>query len=207
LRRIFPYLTCDRVITGKDERACLYYDIKLCTAPCIGVINQANYRQMIDDLCQFLMGRTDPIVTRLQTEMEQAAEDLRFERAAALRDQLRAIENVVERQKVVSPDYVDSDVIAMARSDHEACVQVFFIRNGKLIGREYFMLEGTEETPDEGVISEFLKQFYDQAPSVPSQVLLPHEVEEAQIIRQWLRQKKGGKKVEITVPRRGQRKE
>jgi len=207
LRRIFPYLTCDRVITGKDERACLYYDIKLCTAPCIGVINQANYRQMIDDLCQFLMGRTDPIVTRLQTEMEQAAEELRFERAAALRDQLRAIENVVERQKVVSPDYVDSDVIAMARSDHEACVQVFFIRNGKLIGREYFMLEGTEETPDEGVISEFLKQFYDQAPSVPNQVLLPHEVEEAQIIRQWLRQKKGGKKVEISVPRRGQRKE
>lgn len=207
LRRIFPYLTCDRVITGKDERACLYYDIKLCTAPCIGVINQTDYRQMIDDLCQFLMGRTDPIVTRLQTEMEQAAEELRFERAAALRDQLRAIENVVERQKVVSPDYVDSDVIAMARSDHEACVQVFFIRNGKLIGREYFMLEGTEETPDEGVISEFLKQFYDQAPSLPSQVLLPHEVEEAQIIRQWLKQKKGGKKVEISVPRRGQRKE
>jgi excinuclease ABC subunit C len=207
LRRIFPYLTCDRVITGKDERACLYYDIKLCTAPCIGVINQADYRQMIDDLCQFLMGRTEPIVTRLQSEMEQAAEDLRFERAAALRDQLRAIENVVERQKVVSPDYVDSDVIAMARSEHEACVQVFFIRGGKLIGREYFMLEGTEETPDEGVISEFLKQFYDQAPSVPNQVLLPHEVEEAQIIRQWLNQKKGGKKVEISVPRRGQKKE
>src|SRR5512141_1626563 len=91
LRRIFPYLTCDRVITGQDERACLYYDIKLCTAPCIGAIKQAEYRQMIDDLCSFLMGRTEPVVSRLQVEMEKASEQLNFERAAAIRDQLRAI--------------------------------------------------------------------------------------------------------------------
>ena len=168
LRRIFPYLTCDRVITGQDERACLYYDIKLCTGPCIGAVDQAGYRQMIDDLCQFLQGRTEPMVTRLQAEMEKAAEELRFEKAAALRDQIRAIENVVERQKVISSDYVDSDVIAMARSDGEACVQVFFIRGGKLIGRDYFLLEGTEDTPDASVIAEFLKQFYDQAPNVPA---------------------------------------
>jgi len=204
LRRIFPYLTCDRVITGKDERACLYYDIKLCTAPCIGAIDQVNYRQMIDDLCKFLTGRTEPIVNRLKIDMEKAAEELRFERAAAIRDQLRAIENVVERQKVISSDYIDSDVIAMARSNGEACVQVFFIRGGKLIGREYFLLEGAEETPDSGVISEFVKQFYDQAPVIPDQVLLPHEVEEAQIILQWLRQKSGGEKVEILVPHEGQ---
>jgi excinuclease ABC subunit C len=146
----------------------------LCTAPCIGAINQAYYRQMIDDLCGFLQGRTEPIVLRLQGEMEKAAEELRFEKAAALRDQLRAIENIVERQKVVSPEYVDSDVIAMARSNGEACVQVFFIRNGKLIGREYFLLEGAEERPDENVMGEFLKQFYDQAPLVPDQVLLPY---------------------------------
>lgn len=203
LRRIFPYLTCDRIITGKDERACLYYDIKLCTAPCIGAIDQANYRRMIDDFCHFLMGRTEPVVTRLQVAMERASEELRFEQAAMIRDQLRAIENVVARQRVISSDYVDSDVIAMARADGEACVQVFFIRGGKLIGREYFLLEGTEENPDSGVLAEFIKQFYDQAPSVPQHVLLPHEVEEAQIITQWLNQKSSGQKVEIQVPREG----
>jgi excinuclease ABC subunit C len=203
LRRIFPYLTCDRVITGRDERACLYYDIKLCSAPCIGVIQREGYRQMIEDLCQFLQGRTDSVVSRLQREMEQAAEGLQFERAAALRDQIRAIENVVERQKVISSEYADSDVIAMARSNGEACVQVFFIRGGKLIGRDYFLLEGAEETPDAGVMAEFLKQFYDQAATIPEQVLLPHEVEEAQIIRQWLSQKSPLQKVEISVPRQG----
>ncbi len=207
LRRIFPYLTCDRTITGQDERACLYYDIKLCTAPCIGAIDQATYREMIDDLSQFLLGRTEPIVTRIQTQMKKAAEELRFEKAAALRDQLHAIENIVERQKVISSDYVDSDVIAMARTDGEACVQVFFIRGGKLIGREYFLLEGTEETPDPGVMAEFIKQFYDQAPMVPDQVLLPHELEEAQIIQQWLRQKSEEGKVEIVIPREGPQQE
>jgi len=203
LRRIFPYLTCDRTITGEDERACLYYDIKLCTAPCIGAVSQAGYRQVIDDLCQFLEGRTEPIVSRLQSEMQQAAETLRFERAAALRDQLQAIEKVVERQKIVSTEYVDSDVIAMARSNGEACVQVFFIRSGKLIGREYFLLEGAEDTPDANVMAEFVKQFYDQTPSVPSQVLLPHEVEEMQIIKQWLGTRRSGQKVEILIPREG----
>lgn len=207
LRRIFPYLTCDRLITGDDERACLYYDIKLCMAPCIGVIDQASYRQMIDDLCQFLNGRTEPIVNHLKIDMDKAADALLFERAAAIRDQLRAIENVVERQKVISSEYVDSDVIAMARSNGEACVQVFLIRGGKLIGREYFLLEGAEETSDAGVIGEFIKQFYDQAPIVPSQVLLPHEVEEAQIISQWLKQKSGVEKVEILVPHEGQQRE
>jgi excinuclease ABC subunit C len=203
LRRIFPYLTCDRVITGKDERACLYYDIKLCCAPCIGVIDQGGYRQMIDDLCQFLAGRTEPIVSRLQSEMEKAAEELRFERAAALRDQVLAIEKVVEHQKVVSTEYIDSDVIAMARSNGEACVQVFFIRGGKLIGRDYFLMEGTQDAADESVIAEFIKQFYVQTPSVPPQLLLPQEVEEAHIIKQWLSTRRAGDVVEIQVPRQG----
>ncbi|NLG74271.1 MAG: excinuclease ABC subunit UvrC [Chloroflexi bacterium] len=207
LRRIFPYLTCDREITGQDERACLYHDIKLCSAPCIGAVSKEKYRQMIDDLCQFLSGRTEEIVSRMRVEMERAAEELRFEKAAALRDQIRAIENVVERQKVVSPDYVDSDVLAMARSNGEAVVQVFFIRGGKLIGRDYFVLEGAEDTPDSDVMAQFLKQFYDQAATVPDQVLLPQEVEELQIIRQWLNQKSSGQKVEIFVPREGQQQE
>ena len=207
LRRIFPFLTCDREITGQDERACLYYDIKLCAAPCIAAIDQANYHQMIADLCQFLEGRTEGVVSRLRVEMEQEAEALRFEKAATLRDQITAIESIVERQKVVSTEYIDSDVLALARSDGDACVQVFFIRGGKLIGRDYFLLEGAAETSDSGVMAEFIKQFYNQASIVPPQVLLPHEVEEAQIIRQWLSQKRDDNLVEILVPRQGPQQE
>ena len=205
LRRIFPYLTCDREITGLDKRACLYYDIKLCIAPCIGAVDQAGYRQMISDLMEFLAGHSEDIITRMQTEMTQAAEDLRFERAAALRDRLKAVQSIVERQKVVfSSDYVDSDVLAMARNDGEACVQIFFIRGGKLIGREYFILEGTEETSDSEVMTQFVQQFYAEAASIPDQMMLPQQIEEAQIVSQWLRAKNGGKKVKMMVPKDGQ---
>ena len=203
LRRIFPYLTCDREITGKDARPCLFFDIKLCTGPCIGAISQEGYRQMIDDLCQFLEGKTEMIVSRLRQEMDSAAEGLNFERAATIRDQILSIERVVEHQRVISPERIDSDVIAMARADGEACVQIFFIRGGKMIGREYFILEGTEDTSDREVVSEFLKQFYAEAAQVPPQVLLPNEVEEAQIIKQWLNTRRGGQKVELLVPRAG----
>ncbi len=205
LRRIFPYLTCDREISGNDTRACLYYDIKLCTAPCIGSVTQAEYRQMIADLQSFLNGQSDPIVKRLENEMGKASKELRFEKAAAVRDQLKAIQSVIERQKIVfNTDYLDSDVIAMAREDGEACVQIFFIRNGKLIGREYFILEGTEETTDNEVMEQFVKQFYTKAANVPDQVMLPEEIEEAKIIGQWLRSRRGGEKVELFVPRKGQ---
>ncbi len=205
LRRIFPYLTCDRVITGQDKRACLYYDIKLCTAPCIGVIDQTGYRQMISDLMDFLSGHSEGIVTRLQAEMQKASDDMRFEKAAALRDQLQAVETIIERQKIVfATDYLDSDVLAMARSDGEACVQIFFIRGGKLIGREYFILEGTEDTADSEVMGQFVKQFYTEAATIPQQVMLPQEIDEARIIGQWLRSRRGGEKVEIFVPKDGQ---
>ena len=203
LRRIFPYLTCDRVITGKDARPCLYYDIKLCLGPCIGAIDQTGYRQVIEDLSQFLEGRTGPIVERLRQQMDTAAEELRFEQAASIRDQIQAIDKVVEKQKVISSEQMDSDVIAMARTDGEACVQIFFIRAGKMIGREYFILEGTEDEADNRVIGEFIKQFYSEAATIPPQVLLPNEVEEAQIIKQWLRTRRGGQKVELVVPRQG----
>jgi excinuclease ABC subunit C len=203
LRRIFPYLTCDRVITGNDPRACLYFDIKLCTAPCIGAINQDDYRQLIDDLCKFLEGKTDKIIARLRAEMDQAAEELRFETAAARRDQIGAIDRVVERQKVITNEQKDSDVIAVARANGEACVQIFFIRGGKLMGREYFILEGTEEAGDGEVIEQFLKQFYSEAAMVPSEVLLPQEIEEVKLIQHWLKARRGDKKVEVKVPRRG----
>jgi len=208
LRRIFPYLTCDRVITGEDKRACLYYDIKLCTAPCIGAINQAGYRQMISDLMDFLSGHSEGIIQRIEQEMQKASEEMRFEKAAALRDQLKAIQSIIERQKIVfAADYLDSDVLAMARSDGEACVQIFFIRSGKLIGREYFILEGTEDTADSEVMGQFIKQFYTEAATIPQQVMLPQEIEEAQIISQWLRTRRGGTKVEFFVPKEGQSQE
>jgi excinuclease ABC subunit C len=203
LRRIFPYLTCDREITGLDARPCLYYDIKLCSGPCIGAINQAGYAQLINDLCAFLDGQTDPIVNRLQQEMTEAAENLQFEKAAQLRDQLQSIERVVEKQKVITSDEGNSDVLAIARANNEACIQVFFIRNGRLMGREYFVMEGTEEIPDNAVMGEFIKQFYTEAAVIPDKVLLPDEVEEAQIIRQWLNSRRGGSKVELSVPREG----
>ena len=203
IRKIFPYLTCDRQITGLDKRACLYFDIKLCVGPCIGAVDNAQYRQMIEDLCRFLEGKTDPIIKRLQSEMEIAADKMFFEKAATIRDQIRAIDQIVEKQKVISQDQIDSDVIALARDNGEACVQIFFIRSGKLIGREYFILEGTEEAIDEEIIGEFLKQFYAEAANIPPQVLLPNEIEEANIIRQWLNSKRGGEKVDIRVPHEG----
>ena len=208
LRRIFPYLTCDREITGHDTRACLYHDIKLCTAPCIGAIDRDGYRQVISNFQDFLNGKSETVVKRLQKKMEEASSELQFERAATLRDQLKSLGNIVERQKVVfSSDYVDSDVIAMARAKNEACVQVFFIRGGKMIGREYFVLEGTEDNQDIQVITEFVKQFYTEAAVIPGQVLLPQEIEEARIIQQWLRGRSGGQKVEMIVPRRGKRRD
>ena len=203
LRHIFPYLTCDREITGHDARPCLYYDIKLCSGPCIGAIDQAGYTRLINDLCAFLDGQTDPIVSRLQQEMTDAAEQLNFEKAAQLRDQLQSIERVVEKQKVITSEEGNSDVLALARADNEACIQVFFIRNGRLMGREYFVMEGAEETPDNEVMAEFIKQFYTEAAVIPDKVLLPNEVEEAQIIRQWLNTRRGGSKVELSVPRSG----
>ena len=205
LRKIFPYLTCDREITGLDQRACLYYDIKLCIAPCIGASNQTEYRQMISDLMNFLGGHSEDIIRRLEQEMQKASEEMRFEKAAAVRDQLKAIHNIIERQRIVfAADYIDSDVLAMARSDGEACVQVFFIRGGKLIGREYFILEGTEDSKDNEVLEQFITQFYTEAANVPQQVMLPQELEEARIISQWLRSKRGGEKMEFFVPKEGQ---
>jgi excinuclease ABC subunit C len=203
LRRIFPYLTCDRTITGQDARACLFYDIKLCLAPCIGAVDQSGYRQMIDDLCEFLDGRSEPVVERMRSEMALASEELRFERAAALRDQIGAIEHVVEKQKVISGEHLDSDVIAIARSNGEACVQIFFIRAGKLIGREYFILEGTADEADSEVLAQFIKQFYTEAASIPQQLMLPQEVEEARIIQSWLRSQRRGQAVELVVPSTG----
>jgi excinuclease ABC subunit C len=206
LRKIFPYLTCDRTITGEDQRACLYYDIQLCTAPCIGRISKDEYREMIHELGAFLKGRTENIVNRLEEEMEQASSELKYERAAQIRDQLDAIQRIVAEQRIISTKFMDSDVIALADLEDNACIQVFFIRGGKLTGREYFLIENTSQTADKDLLSEVIKQFYDQAPEVPPEILLPREIEEARIIQQWLKNQRGGKKVQLVVPRRGEKK-
>ncbi len=206
LRKIFPYLTCDRDITGNDDRACLYLDIKLCAAPCIGNVSQEEYRATIKQLMDFLNGRSESIIKDIEVKMDIAAGELDFEKAALYRDQLRAIDRVVAKQKVISAASTDQDVIAFAREQGDACVQVFFIRHGKLIGREYFLLDGTEDEPDGEVLQDFITQFYDGAAHIPKEVLLPHEVEEARIIEAWLKEKRSTK-VTITVTKRGLKKE
>jgi excinuclease ABC subunit C len=206
LRRSFPYLTCNREITGQDERACLYHDIKLCLGPCIGAVTQEEYRAMIRGLARFLEGRSEEVMADLEERMHAAAEGLDFERAATLRDQLQSAQHIVERQKAVSSITADQDVVAFAREDGDACMQVFFIRGGKLLGREYFVLEGTQDEDEREVMAAFLKQFYEEAAYVPSEVLLPARIEEALIIEQWLKGKRGAK-VTLNVPRRGQKRE
>ncbi len=206
LRRVFPYLTCNRIITGQDERACLYYDIGLCLAPCIGAADREEYRAMIDGLCRFLEGKSDEIVADLESKMQDAADEWNFEQAALYRDQLAAIQRVVEHQKIVSPAMADQDVVAFARADGDACVQVFFIRHGRLIGREYFVLDGAAEESDTEIVASFVKQFYDDAAYVPPEILLPQEIDEALVVQEWLRSRRGNKVV-LKVPRRGQKRE
>lgn len=177
LNRLFPYRTCDRTITGKDKRACLYLYIHRCLGPCIGMTTPEAYAQAVRQAIQFLEGKQDSVVKDLTTEMTTAADALHFERAAALRDKLQAIQRVAETQRVVSTTYSDQDVIAFARSDGEACVQLFFIRGGRLIGRENYVLEGTKESEDKEVLSSFLEQFYESATDIPPKILLPSEIE------------------------------
>jgi excinuclease ABC subunit C len=206
LRKVFPYLTCNRQINGQDERACLYYDIKLCGGPCIGAVSREEYRATIQRLMDFLNGRSDQVVSQLRARMAAASERLDFEMAAQIRDQLGAVERVVEKQKIVSLTDVDQDVIAFARQDGDTCAQIFFIRGGKLIGQEHFLLDGTEDEDCETIMAEFVKQFYDEAAYVPPEVLLPEQVQEAKVIEHWLGEKRGTR-VALKVPRRGKKRE
>ncbi|CAG0986077.1 UvrABC system protein C [Anaerolineae bacterium] len=203
LRKAFPYLTCDREITGKDDRACLYYDIKLCNAPCIGKVNREEYRASLQNLMEFLSGHSDRIVKDMRQQMNEAAENLNFERAAAFRDRLKAMERIVERQRVIYSVDVDHDVIAFAQEKNDTCVQVLFIRGGRLVGKEYFLLDGTDESSQQEILRNFVVQFYENAAVIPEEVLLPDEVEEAKLLATWLKEKRGGKKVTISMPKRG----
>lgn len=203
LRKAFPYLTCDRDINGQDERACLFYDIKLCNAPCIGAVNRDEYRAMIQELMDVLSGKAEHVQKRLSKEMVSASENLNFEKAAAIRDQLKAIDFITNKHKAVGKNMTDHDVIALAREDRDATVQIMFIRNGKLIGSDSRMIDNTEDESDEAVLEQFISQFYANTDNIPRELILPNEVEEAKILERWLSNKRDGSKVTIHVPQRG----
>lgn len=209
LYRLFPMVTCrKRWDNTPQQRPCLYHHMGRCPhAPCAGLGNKEEYRRMIDDVALFLDGKQDKLVKQMREEMDAAAENLEFEKAARLRDQIVAVETLIERQKVVSTNAADQDVVAIINEDGKSAVQMFFIRAGKLIGQEHFLLDGTEDDDNmEHATAEFVKQYYQEASYVPKEIILPAHVEETVIIEQWLRQKKGTK-VTLTVPERGEKKQ
>jgi len=206
LRKAFPYLTCDRDIDGQDERACLFYDIKLCNAPCIGAVNKEQYRVMIQELMDVLSGKSEAVLKRLNNNMMSASDQLNFEEAAMIRDQIQAIEFITNRHKAVSPKMTDHDVIALAREDGDAAVQIMFIRNGKLIGSDSRMLDNTAGETDKAVLEQFITQFYSAMSDIPRELIVPENIEQARIIERWLQDRRHGSKVTITVPQRGNKK-
>lgn len=206
LDKLFPFRTCDKEITGKDARPCMQYFMHRCLGPCASLADKTAYDGAIKGVITFLDGKQDTIVKSLRRQMEDAAEELQFERAAVFRDRVRTLERVLEQQKVFSTANTDQDVIAFAKNDSEACVQIFFIRGGKLLGREHFMLEGTAESSPGEILESFMGQFYDDAAYVPQDILLQDEVSDAEVIQAWLREKRGNK-VSLTVPRRGDKRD
>jgi excinuclease ABC subunit C len=213
LNRLFafrPAFECKAAKFNRHRRMgrpCLYYDMKRCLGPCVpGLVSRQEYRQAIDAVCRFLEGKSDQIGREIKQEMERAAEELNFERAAYLRDRLKAIEKVSEKQQVLRTVDTDQDVIAFAREDGSAVAQVLFIRGGKLINAEPFALQGAEDASDAELMASFITQFYDKAPNIPPNLLLADHVEEPIIIERWLSQK-SGRHVELKVPRRGDKRQ
>ena len=204
LKRLFPYRSCTKAITGTDERPCLDYHIKRCIGPCIGVASKQDYAAVIDQVVMFLEGRTVDVVRNINGQMLEASDDLNFERAAILRDQLKAVEKVYEGQKVLSMSGESLDVIAASHGPDEAWVEIFFIRQGKLIGRDNFMMSNTRDTSSGQIITDFVKQFYDSAAHVPRAILLGEPIEDVEFIESWLTEKHQGK-VEFFIPQRGEK--
>lgn len=202
LKRLFPLRTCRQL---DAQRPCLQYHIKRCLAPCAGKVEPAVYGEMIKAVCLFLEGRSDDVVKNLKKRMEEAAENLEFEAAAQLRDQLAAVDKVREKQNIVTGSG-DQDAVGLARSAVGTCVQVFFIRSGKMVGRDHFLLTNSEEEEDAKVLEAFLKQYYSQAAFLPREVLLPFDVPEQQLLSDWLTETKGGR-VAVDTPKRGTKKD
>ena len=205
IRKIFPFRSCKQR-TFTNDRPCLNAQINMCYAPCVGRISKEEYNAMIDQVALFFEGKQDGLVKYLRDEMEKAAENLEFEQAARLRDQLQGIEQIMTQQKAVLDSDGDEDVIAMARGVTQCCVQIFFIRNGKMVGRENYFLRGTDEESRGEVITSFMKQFYLDCQMVPRNILVETELAEQEILESWLSEKKGAR-VYLKVPKRGQSKE
>jgi len=206
LKGIFPFRSCSRVITGTDPRPCLDYYIHRCIGPCIGAADKQEYAEVIKQVILFLEGKQETVARGLENRMEKAAEALDFETAAVIRDQIEAIYRVIEGQKIAATVRGEQDVIAFASDKNEAFVQVFFIRSGKLIGRESFVLQGTSAEEPKQIMSSFIKQFYGSSPYVPPLILIQHPVEDKSTIEKWLQSRKGSK-VQIRVPYRGNKKQ
>jgi excinuclease ABC subunit C len=208
LNRLFPYRKCDKRITGNEE-VCLYYHLHQCTAPCIAAVDRGTYMQAVESAALFLNGRADEILVSLREEMEQASDAWNFERAAEIRDRISAIDHVLERQKIVSPNQDNADIVAVARGEGgDAGVQVGFLRGGRLLGSEFFPMQARIEDPPEEILSGFLGQFYADAAVVPPAIMMDRDLpgSERELLSQWLASRRGGA-VQLTTPQRGRKRE
>lgn len=205
LHKVFPLIPCGKSWSGREEqRPCLYYHMGQCLGPCAGLADRTEYEGIIKRVERFLSGKEESIVDDLRTDMQRAADDLDFERAAKIRDQIGAIEKIMTRQQAVSGDQTDQDVIAVVKDDRGAAIQMLYIRGGKLIGQRQYVLDGAAEAAPGEAVQEFVKQYYADAPEVPREILLPVEIEERNIVQQWLRQRKGSA-VTVEVPQTGEK--
>ena len=203
-KKLFPWRTCTMTITGKEPRPCLEYFIHRCIAPCTAYCTQEEYAKVIRQTILFLEGRTEEVLRDLRAQMEEASEALEFERAAHVRDQVRSIERVTEKQTVASTRPADEDIFGLARKDAEAMVQMLFVRGTKLVATDHFTLDGAKDTSDAEVLASFVKQFYGSATYIPRRLLLPFELPEAELLAAWLTEQRGGP-VKLIVPKRGEK--
>ena len=204
INKIYGLRTCNRKLPrdiGLD-RACLNYHIHKCDAPCQGYITPEEYNDKVSGVLEFLNGNYTPVIKMLTEKMEQASEELEFEKAAEYRNLLSSVKQVAQKQKITNADGEDKDIIALANDDTDAVVQVFFIRGGKLIGRDHFHVRvGTEQSED-NILNNFVKQFYSGTPFIPREIMLQKKIEDMEILEQWLSEKRG-RKVIIKVPQKG----
>ncbi len=206
VQKLFPFRSCKKALGLKAMRPCLEYHIHRCLGPCTGKITKKEYQQVIRQVLYFLEGREELVVKLLQRKMQAASENMEFEKAAYLRDQVRAVNLVTERQKISWTGMGDRDAIAFLRLKDQTLVMVFFIRHGKLLGKEHFVMTSTQEETAAQILSSFVKQYYGFAISIPPLVLLPAQPDEAAVIESWLQGKRNGK-VKFLVPKKGKNKE
>ena len=209
IHNIYPIRNCNIDILKaikNNARPCLNYHIKKCIGPCTGHVSQKEYNKMIDEILLFLSGKEETLINLLKEKMNECAMNFNFEEAATYRDKMKNLEEIKEKQKIDSSSMdANQDVIALARTEEEACVQVFFMRNGKIIGREHFILEGVEGSKSNSVLGSFVKQFYMEQEYIPKEIIIDEDIEDREILEQWLSEKKGNK-VSITLPQKGEKK-